>query len=154
MDQVKDAVGGSAGPAAPEASAPSRSQTSRKMARPSAKEKAKTGKWSRQIEALQQTVGQLLSLTLRHESQLQALASTDQFLLFLPAGPNSLTPTILSKTQQWKDQQQKGPQTQPLQVILGQTVTQETLERFTKLQTKGSKDPIWEKAVQQCVEGT
>ena len=42
----------------------------------------------------------LLSLTLRHESQLQALASTDQFLLFLPAGPTSLLPNILQQTQQ------------------------------------------------------
>ena len=48
-----------------------------------------------QLAALQQTMGQLISLTLRHESQLQALASTDQFLLFLPAGPVSLMPNIL-----------------------------------------------------------
>ena len=102
-----------------------------------------------QLVALQQTVGQLISLSLRHESQLQALASTDQFLLFLPAGPVSLMPNILQHTQQWKDQQTKGTTTQPLRVVLGQMVIQEILDRFTKLQSKDHQDPLWQKAIQQ-----
>ena len=102
-----------------------------------------------QLVALQQTVGQLISLSLRHESQLQALASTDQFLLFLPAGPVSLMPNILQHTQQWKDQQTKGTTTQPLRVVLGQMVIQEILDRFTKLQSKEHQDPLWQKAIQQ-----
>ena len=102
-----------------------------------------------QLVALQQTVGQLISLSLRRESQLQALASTDQFLLFLPAGPVSLMPNILQHTQQWKDQQTKGTTTQPLRVVLGQMVIQEILDRFTKLQSKDHQDPLWQKAIQQ-----
>ena len=46
---------------------------------------------------------------------------------------------------------QKGPQTQPLRVVLGQVVLQEILERFTKLQAKGSQDPIWAKGIQQSI---
>ena len=110
-----------------------------------------------QLAALQQTMGQLISLTLRHESQLQALASTDQFLLFLPAGPVSLMPNILQQTQQWKEQQTKGTSTQPLRVVLGQMVIQEILDRFTKLQAMGQQDPLWQKAIHQLIitpEGT
>ena len=58
---------------------------------------------------------------------------------------------ILRQTQQWKEQQTKGTSTQPLRVVLGQMVIQEILDRFTKLQIKGTQDPIWQKAIQQLI---
>ena len=161
MEQVQDAVGGLLARPPLKRAKPEEDGEDRSDERPKGKGKGRgKGKnknqdyhqpQTQQLAALQQTVGQLISLTLRHESQLQALASTDQFLLFLPAGPASLMPNILQQTQQWKEQQGKGTSTQPLRVVLGQLVIQEILDRFTKLQTKGNQDPLWQKAIQQLL---
>jgi len=159
MEQVQDAVGGllarpplkRAKPEEDGEEPPGGHQKGKGRGKGKGKNKPQDGHQPQhqQLAALQQTMGQLISLTLRHESQLQALASTDQFLLFLPAGPVSLMPNILQQTQQWKEQQTKGTSTQPLRVVLGQMVIQEILDRFTKLQSKDHQDPLWQKAIQQ-----
>ncbi|CAK9105377.1 unnamed protein product [Durusdinium trenchii] len=69
----------------------------------------------------------LASLALRHESQLQAIAIQDTFILSLQPGQSSLIPLIQQSTQQWKQDVEKKQATMSLQLKLITTITQ-TLE--------------------------
>ena len=50
------------------------------------------------IDRLQKTVNLLTASSLRHESQLQAQASTDQFLWFFQMNQKGILPALLSRT--------------------------------------------------------
>ena len=75
----------------------------------------------------------LIQLAWRHESQLQALAMEDQYILFWQSDQRGILPQLVQATTKWKDLQQKGQTTMALRNHLMQTLTQELLVRFEKV---------------------
>ena len=67
----------------------------------------------------------LIQLTLRHESQLRALAMEDQYILFLQADERGVLPLLFRASTQWRDNQLKGQHTMALLTHLFHVVTQE-----------------------------
>ena len=85
----------------------------------------------------------LIQLALRHESQLQALAMDDQFILFFQSDQRGILPLLLKATESWKDLQQKKQLAQPLRCHLFQAMTQELLTRLEKVLKAKPQDELW-----------
>ena len=75
----------------------------------------------------------LAQLALRHESQLQALATQDTFMLFLQPGTASMIPTLVQTTKTWKQSLDQQKVTQSLRQLLVTTLSQHLLERMLKV---------------------
>lgn len=69
---------------------------------------------SNQLPKLMQLLAQL---ALRHESQLQALATQDTFILFLQPGTASMIPTLVQSTKNWKQSLDQQKATQSLRQL-------------------------------------
>ena len=76
------------------------------------------------LERIQKTMGLLTALSLRHESQLQAQASTDQFLMFFQMNQQGISPMMISHTNAWKKDMELNKAKKPLTVILLQLICQ------------------------------
>lgn len=85
---------------------------------------------SNQLPKMMQMLAQL---ALRHESQLQALATQDTFMLFLQPGTASMIPTLVQTTKTWKQSLDQQKVTQSLRQLLVTTLSQHLLERMLKV---------------------
>ena len=90
----------------------------------------------------------LHSLSLRHESQLQAQASTDQFLWFFQMNPKGILPALLNRTASWKQEMEKSQTQKPLRVALFQQVCQTVLDRMLTFAKLSQTSPEWDQAIQ------
>ena len=99
------------------------------------------------IDRLQKTVNLLTALSLRHESQLQAQASTDQFLWFFQMNQKGILPALLSRTASWKQEMEKSQAQKPLRVALFQQVCQTVLDRMLTFAKLSQTSPEWEQAI-------
>ena len=89
----------------------------------------------------------LASLDLRHESQLQAIAIQDTFILFLQPGQSSLIPLIQQSTRQWKPDVEKKQATMSLRLKLITMITQSLLGRMLKVAQAQPTMEIWREAL-------
>ena len=95
---------------------------------------------------LNQVTRALVQMSLRHESQLQAQATEDQYILFLQAHQAGILQQLVQETGRWKEMAQKSANRTSLRQHLWLSVTQELLSRLTKLSQK--KPQSWLKAVE------
>ena len=86
-----------------------------------------------------------------HESQLQAQASTDQFLLFFQMNQQGVLPLIISQTTAWKREMGMNKAKKPLRVVLLQLVCQTVLDRMLTLAKVSQSSQEWEQAVKNQI---
>ena len=89
----------------------------------------------------------LIQIALRHESQLQALAQTDQFVIFLQGGEKGAMPLLMKEAAAWKDMAQKQQTKGPLRQHLLHRMMQEALQRFDSLMKSNQEDEVWQGAL-------
>lgn len=103
------------------------------------------------LERLQKAMSLLTALSLRHESQLQAQASTDQFLLFFQMNQRGILPALMTHTSTWKKDMEASKVNKPLRVVLFQLVCQTTLDKMLALAKVCQSSQEWEQAVKHQV---
>ena len=86
----------------------------------------------------------LATLTLGHESQLQALAVQDTYILFLQPGTSSIIPAIQQTTVAWKQEVDQKTATQSLRLKLVTMISQALLDRMLKVAQASTTMDIWE----------
>ena len=97
------------------------------------------------VDRPQQSVSRaLIQLALRHESQLQAMAMEDQFILFLQSDQRGILPILIQATKQWQELQKQKKTQWALRNHLFQTVTQELLARLEKVMQTKAQDEAWQ----------
>lgn len=134
MGQMHDALGGIF---------TSSSRSSQKRGRP---EELSQEAWEA-LERLQKAMSLLTALSLRHESQLQAQASTDQFLMFFQMNQQGILPSILNHTTSWKKEMEQNKAKKPLRVVLFQLVCQTVLDRMLATAKLSQSSQEWDQAV-------
>ena len=90
------------------------SRSSQKRGRP---EELSQEAWEA-LERLHKAMSMLTALSLRREAQLQAQASTDQFLLFFQMNQQGILPALMNHTASWKKEMEQNKAKKPLRVAL------------------------------------
>ena len=98
-------------------------------------------------DQLPKMVQLLATLTLGHESQLQALAVQDTYILFLQPGTSSIIPAIQQTTVAWKQEVDQKTATQSLRLKLVTMISQALLDRMLKVAQASTTMDIWQEAI-------
>ena len=114
----------------------------KRLKRPSPQQAPHQAAHQSSAEAQHPTSKALLALVLRHESQLQALAMDDQYIIFLQSDPRGALPGLYQATTQWNHLQQKGQTSKPLRTHLFESMAQE-LTRVEKVMAAKPQDDLW-----------
>ena len=93
----------------------------------------------------------LATLALRHESQLQALAVQDTFILFLQPRTSSIIPVIQQTTLAWKQEVEQKTATQSLRHKLVTMISQTLLDRMLKVTQATTTMDIWQEAIRHSL---
>ena len=100
-------------------------------------------------QAQSQLTRALLQMALRHESQLQAMATEDRFILFLQADKAGVLHLLLQETSKWKEAAQQRSTRTSLRQHLFMCLTQEMVTRLERVAQAQPTDPIWVRAIEQ-----